>query len=818
MFVTHWKIARALPVVLAICFAAPPTASADDVDAARLQRGADIFRESCAECHGQRGEGVQDVYSNVLAGDLTATGLAKVISRTMPEGSPEECVGEDAATVAQWMHAEFYGEAAQIRNNPPRVTFGRLTGPQLRQSLADLYAQQAGIASTVEERGLLADYFDAANFSKDSRKIQRTDPVIEFDFGKEGPGSDINPEEYGIHWKGGLLITETGQYEITIRSTCSFTCQLGDYGRMFIDNHVQSGDATEFRKSLSFTGGRVYPLQIKMRQRKRKTEQPPVRIALSWTPPGGTEQIIPQHHLLPTSVPPTFALQTWLPPDDRSYGFERGSSVDREWDESTTNAAIEFAGIAATELWPRFQRRHKEVSDENRKRLKMFLSEIVACAFRGPIDADTRALYIDRQIEGIEDDTAAIRRVLLAALKSPRFLYPSLNQQQSVSQQHASRLVLTLFDSLPSDKALMKQVGQNQLETPEQIRAAAQQMVTDYRTQFKTRELMTEWLNLGRLTDISKDDTRFPGFDARLISELRSSLYRFLDSVIWSDTSDYRQLFNTAPPLESSLAAAYYGAIEESELQEQPSPEAEAPSASETEEQNASDASEENASEPEQQSNDAADPITQPFGLLTHPFLMSGLAYRDSTSPIHRGVFLIRHVLGRTIRPPNAAFTPLSPDLHPDLTTRERVQLQTSPEGCQICHRKINGLGFVLENLDATGRYRTEEHGRTVEASGFYETRSGEEVTFAGPKALAEFLASSDDAHRAFTERAFLHFVKQPPGAWGSETLDRLTAGFRASNYNIRELLVEIAVTAAQPPGMAADIDHGISQSSGTTP
>ena len=38
-------------------------------------------------------------------------------------------------------------------------------------------------------------------------------------------------------------------------------------------------------------------------------------------------------------------------------------------------------------------------------------------------------------------------------------------------------------------------------------------------------------------------------------------------------------------------------------------------------------------------------------GILTHPLLMSDLSYHDTTSPIHRGVFLIRHVLGRTLAP-----------------------------------------------------------------------------------------------------------------------------------------------------------------------
>ena len=754
-----------LAVLIALTSIRSSHVCAEDVQPANstLERGATIFRESCAECHGMNGEGVEGFYSDPLIGDLTANGLASVISTTMPEGSPEDCVGEDADAVAAWMHQAFYGETAQNRNNPPRTSLSRLTASQLRQSLADLYAQQVGVASIVNERGLKGQYFDAANFKKDSRKIERIDSTIDFDFGKEGPGEDINPEEYAIQWRGGLLAEHTGDYEIIVRSTCSFTCQLGDYSRMFIDNHVQSGDKSEFRQKVSLTGGRVYPLQIKFRQRKRKTEQPRATISLSWISPGAVEQIIPERHLVPVSVPSAIALQTWLPPDDRSYGFERGISVNREWDDSVTNAAIEFAAFATDELWPRYQNQHKNDANQNRQRLSTFLTGIIQTAFRGPADDATQALYINSQISSIEDDAEAIRQVLLATLKSPRFLYPTLDRHRAASQRHANRLALVMFDSLPADKWLREQIQQDQLESREQIQEAATRMVNDYRVQFKTRQLMSEWLNLRRISDISKDDVQFPGYDAALISDLRDSLYHMMDDVTWSHASDYRKLFAESTGMKSEAEIAFYG-IEETSVDQVASSE------------------------------------ISSAGLLTHPYLMSGLAYRDSSSPIHRGVFLIRHILGRVLRPPNAAFVPLSPDLGPDLTTRERVHLQTTPEGCQTCHRKINGLGFALENMDAVGRYRTTEHGHAIHAEGLYTTRSGDEVRFDGPKELADFVANSDDAHRAFVHRAFLHFVKQPPGAWGPETLHKLTETFRNNEYSIRKLLIEIAVIAAQPP------------------
>src|SRR6185436_3684014 len=62
-------------------------------------------------------------------------------------------------------------------------------------------------------------------------------------------------------------------------------------------------------------------------------------------------------------------------------------------------------------------------------------------------------------------------------------------------------------------------------------------------------------------------------------------------------------------------------------------------------------------------------------GILSHPYLLASLAYTNSTSPIHRGVFVSRNVLGRVLRPPAQAVTPLPPDVHADLSTRERVAL-----------------------------------------------------------------------------------------------------------------------------------------------
>src|SRR5690606_13490819 len=121
-----------------------------------------------------------------------------------------------------------------------------------------------------------------------------------------------------------------------------------------------------------------------------------------------------------------------------------------------------------------------------------------------------------------------------------------------------------------------------------------------------------------------------------IVSDLRASLDAFLDAVVWSESSDYRQLFQADWTYTTERLAKFYGDSWKPAETEGP---------------------------PLRRSVSDAE---HRFGVLSHPYMMSELAYHDNSSPIHRGVFLTRHLLGRVLRPPNEAFTPLAPDLVPD--------------------------------------------------------------------------------------------------------------------------------------------------------
>src|SRR5207244_1562476 len=106
----------------------------------------------------------------------------------------------------------------------------------------------------------------------------------------------------------------------------------------------------------------------------------------------------------------------------------------------------------------------------------------------------------------------------------------------------------------------------------------------------------------------------------------------------------------------------------------------------------------------------------QRSGVLTHPYLLSAFSYQKMTSPIHRGVFLTRNIVGRSLRPPPMAMTFKDADFAPNLTMREKVAQLTRPQTCQACHSVINPLGFSLEAYDAVERFRTRDNDRPINA------------------------------------------------------------------------------------------------------
>lgn len=353
----------------------------------------------------------------------------------------------------------------------------------------------------------------------------------------------------------------------------------------------------------------------------------------------------------------------------------------------------------------------------------------------------------------------ATKRAILLTLKSPRFLFPGAADEKFDDYRVAGWLALALWDSIP-DQTLLNAASKNQLSNESQIRGQVERMVKDLRTRAKMQAFFHQWLNLGHFQELSKSDAAYPEFDKQIVSDLRTSLELFVDDIVWSDNSDYRQLLLSETAYLNGRLAEFYG-VDDYE----------------------GEAFERIEFQPEIRA-----------GLVSHPFLLAGLAYEDTSSPIHRGVFIARSLLGRFLKPPPIAVAPIPADLKPDMTTRERVAEQTASTTCAACHGMINPLGFALENFDAVGRFREQEKGKKVNSSGVYTDRQGNENPFEGARGLAEFLVESPEAHSAFTEQLFQYLTKQPIQAFGPDLHEQLQTQFVQENFNIRRLLANTAV------------------------
>lgn len=767
--------------------------------------GEQVYAAMCLRCHGANGEGTDD-YPDPLVGDLSLAQLSRRIERTMPDDAPGTCSADDAARVAAFIHASFYSPVARERNRPARIELSRLTIRQYQNVVADLIGglREGGDGVWISpDRGLTGRYAAARRRRSEGtgKAIERVDPNVAFDFGIQSPiptvvdprrlsirrqgaiftGSidpaflksvGISQRSFSIRWTGSVIAPETGDYEFIVKADHSARLFVNDVETPLVDASVISGADDEYRGSIRLLGGRAYPLRLEFNKEPRgvqgkdedKLPPAPSRVALDWVPPFGVREPLPNRRLTPQNRPPVFVLETPFPPDDRSVGYERGSGVSKAWDEATTNAAIEIATYVADH--------HKELvgaepGDEGySEKARAFGYRFVERAFRRPLSDIEKSLYVDRAFDGGIEASDALRRVMLLGLKSPRFLYPILGPPSDPNAT-ATRLALFLWDSLPDDE-LRKAAAEERLATRDQLAEQARRMLDDPRCRSKLRAFLMQWLKVDQVAEVAKSPESFADFDHETVSDLRTSLDLFLDHLIWSDSEaggDFRRLFlEDAMPLNARLGRLYGAEVDPG-----------------------SDFA-------------LARPVAgERAGLLTHPYLLSVFAYTGTTSPIHRGVFLARNVMGVGLKPPPDAFSPLAPDLHPDLTTRERVDLQTRPAACISCHGTINPLGFALEAYDAIGRWRSEEQGKAIDDTGAFETRDGRRVTFDGARDLGAFVADSPEAHEAFIEQLFHYLVKQPIRAYGVDTLDRLRQEFAAHSFNVRDLIVTIAAEASDP-------------------
>jgi hypothetical protein len=182
--------------------------------------------------------------------------------------------------------------------------------------------------------------------------------------------------------------------------------------------------------------------------------------------------------------------------------------------------------------------------------------------------------------------------------------------------------------------------------------------------------------------------------------------------------------------------------------------------------------------------------------LLTQGAFLSAHSHANQTSPVHRGLAVRKNLLCTDLPDPPANVNNNPPAPDPKATTRQRFEQHRTDPTCAGCHELLDPLGVGFENYDAIGRYRSDENGLPIDASGkLTGTASG--ATFTGAVELAKKLATSPEVRACVQKQWFRFSLGRFEGADDACTLQALNADFEASDFDVKKLLLSLVTSDA---------------------
>ena len=182
-------------------------------------------------------------------------------------------------------------------------------------------------------------------------------------------------------------------------------------------------------------------------------------------------------------------------------------------------------------------------------------------------------------------------------------------------------------------------------------------------------------------------------------------------------------------------------------------------------------------------------------GLLGMAAILAMGGNGEHTSPVERGAWVLRKLLHDS-PPPAPPNVPQLARLEGKLlTTRERLAAHMEEPQCASCHRKIDPIGFGLENFNAGGKWRTED---TYEKRGVGKKTwpidpSGQfhnGLAFKDYFELRDLVASRTAGFaRGFTEALIEYALGRPFGFTDEALAEAVVARAEAKDFVLREFL-----------------------------
>lgn len=313
-------------------------------------------------------------------------------------------------------------------------------------------------------------------------------------------------------------------------------------------------------------------------------------------------------------------------------------------------------------------------------------------AFRGSLTSqrrdELRQFYRSlRESEKLSHEEA-IQDLLVSVLMSPEFCYRVDLALETVERRPlsdlslANRLSYFLWSSMP-DEQLLSLAEQGRLHEPTVLASEVDRMLRDDRIRGLAIEFGSQWLDFQRFqSHNSVDRARFPQFTDSLREAMYQEPIRFLTDIIQQNRSVLNCLDADYTFVNSELASHY--------------------------------------SLPDESHGDGSLwwrtselPHSQRGGLLPMAVFMTQNAPGLRTSPVKRGYWVVRRLLGEQVPPPPPGVPELPVDESQlgERTLRQTLEQHRQLESCAVCHDRFDSIGLAFESYGPVGEHRSRDLG-----------------------------------------------------------------------------------------------------------
>ncbi|MFK7926582.1 MAG: DUF1592 domain-containing protein [Myxococcota bacterium] len=399
--------------------------------------------------------------------------------------------------------------------------------------------------------------------------------------------------------------------------------------------------------------------------------------------------------------------------------------------------------------------------------VRAFLEDFGLRAYRRPLRATELELWTWVATDLAEGDPwTGVESAVTGLLQSPHALYrveigepdaQDASRLRLTGFEVASRLSYLLWDTTP-DSELLAAAARGDLNSAAGIEVQARRLLADERARRSTRAFFDQYLDLGRLGQVTRDPEAYPEFTASLPGAMRTEVHLVVDDLVHRRNADIRALYSGRRTFVNPELAAHYGL---------PVPKV---------------------------SPITFVPVELPAdgpraGIQSQGAFLTMNAHPIDTSPTLRGKFVMERILCEFVPPPpgDVDLEIKGDDDGEPRTLRERLERHRSDPDCAYCHALTDPPGFLFEHFDAVGRWRELDNGLPIDASG---ALSGEPLD--GARSLAVALAEDPRVPACMTLQLFRHAHGRVETRDDLVSIEQIEASFIASEYRFQELLIAL--------------------------